>query len=260
MNVLVLLSGIADPKWPLPASLDAPALANARADHPLLSPFDEAALQLALKLRDADPAVRITAGVVTGSRIDALLRSVASFRLDRTLALDTSGLPAWDAAALAKAVAAGVRQLDPPVQLVLVGREFGDADDGTAPAAIAEALGMAYASLVLAIAADGAGVELVRQQGAGQERWGMPLPVVISVTNDARNKLRHPLLKNVMAAKKMSFDLADLPSAGVVSHVQLQALDVAKPAVRATRCRMLAGDVPAQAAALAELLLRGGAR
>ena len=47
MNVLVLLAGIADTKWPLPGDLSAASLNAHRAGHEALGPFDEAALVFA---------------------------------------------------------------------------------------------------------------------------------------------------------------------------------------------------------------------
>ena len=259
MNVLVLLAGIADPKWPLPASLAAATLDTPRAAYPLLSPFDEAALELALKLRDADATVRISALVAAASAQDPLLRHVASFRLDQVCAFDTARWPAWNSAGLASALAGHAQTLTPAPDLVLMGREFGDLDDGSLPPTLAGALSWAFSSLVLDVEAGaGGGLQLLRQQGAAQERLRQDLPFLAAVTNHARNRLRHPLLKNVMAARKMGFELLALPDAGAAAAVRLTSATVAEALVRTTACHMLAGDPPAQARALAALLLDSG--
>ncbi|CAM3724533.1 hypothetical protein [Polaromonas hydrogenivorans] len=257
MNILVLLCGIADPKLPLPRDINALALDSLRAAHPLLSPFDEAALELALKLRDADPTVHITAVVPVSSTTDPLLRTVASLRLDQTFGLDIQHIPSWNSLGVAHACAAAVSTLDPLPSLVLIGREFGDCDDGTTTACIAQALGMAYSKLVFSIAIENVHIHAVRQNGARQERVRLPLPAVASVTNDARSKLRHPLLKNVMVAKKMTFKMIDL-SEPIPGNVQLTALAAAPVRTRATTCRMLPGNAQMQANVLAELLLAHG--
>ena len=262
MNVLVLLAGIADPKWPLPAGLAATTLAAQRATYPLLSPFDEAALEIALKLRDADPTVQISALVAAASALDPLLKHVASFRLDQVNAFDTARWPAWNSAALAAALAAQLDTLAAAPDLVLIGREFGDLDDGGLPVTLAHALNWAFSSLVLEVAAaEGGGVQLLRQQGGGQERQRRDLPLLAAVTNHARNRLRHPLLKNVMAAKKMAFALLALPvppEADAAPALQLAAAALATVPERSTACRMLDGDAAAQARALATLLLAAG--
>lgn len=259
MNVLVLLAGIADPKWPLPASLAATTLDTQRATYPLLSPFDEAALELALKLRDADASVQIRALVAASSAQDPLLRHVASFRLDQVCAFNTARWPAWNSAALASALSSWVQTLTPTPDLLLMGREFGDQDDGSLPPTLAQAFTWPLSTLVLeATAESGSSVRLLRQQGAVQERVRKDLPAVAAVTNHARNRLRHPLLKNVMAAKKMVFELTDLPDGPPTPLLRRVGAALAIAPARTTACRMLDGDAAAQARALAALLLTSG--
>ncbi|NMM78104.1 hypothetical protein B2J88_43670 [Rhodococcus sp. SRB_17] len=259
MNVLVLLAGIADPKWPLPSSLAATTLDTQRATYPLLSPFDEAALELALKLRDADPSVQIRALVAASSPQDPLLRRVASFRLDQVCAFETTRWPAWNSAALASALSCYVQTLTPAPDLLLMGREFGDQDDGSLPPTLAQALAWPLSTLVLEIAAESGGrLQVARQQGAVQERVRQDLPLIAAVTNHARNRLRHPLLKNVMAAKKIVFDLTALPEGKPTPVLRCAGTALAAATARTTACRMLDGDVAAQARALATLLLTSG--
>lgn len=257
MHVLVLLAGIADPKWPLPGQLADTTLDAQRASYPLLSPFDEAALELALKLRDADPGVRISALVAAASAQDPLLKHVASFRLDQLRAFDGARWPAWNAAALAAALAAELQALAPAPDLLLVGREFGDLDDGSLPPTLAQAMGWPMATLVLELAQAEGRVRLLRQQGPLQERLRLALPALLAVTNHARNRLRHPLLKNVMAAKKMAFELTALTGDGAAPKLRMTGATLVTPAARTTACRMLDGDAAAQARALATLLLEG---
>ncbi len=85
MHIAVMIAGIADPKRPLarPASGDWADLIDAPTTPFKLSPFDEAALETALKFRDRDPATVITALVTDGSGDLALMRSVAAYRIDR---------------------------------------------------------------------------------------------------------------------------------------------------------------------------------
>ncbi|HMN78623.1 MAG TPA: hypothetical protein PKA20_01715 [Burkholderiaceae bacterium] len=264
MNILVLLAGVADPKWPLPASCDGDALAAHRAAHPLLSPFDEAALELALKWRDAVPDVRVDALVGAASAQDPLLRHVAGFRLDAVAGLDLARHPAWDAVALAAALAQWVGVQPQRPDLVLIGREFGDDDDGCLPGIVAERLGLPMLGQVLALGPADAGVVALRQHDGGLERRHCALPLLAAVTNHTGNRLRHPLLKNVMNARRMSFAMAALPDAsaiaGEAARGVLAATAPAPAPARARACRMLDGDVAAQADALAELLIAEAAR
>ena len=259
MNLLVLLAGVADPRHPLPNPLNAAALAAHRARHPQLSPFDEAALECALKLRDADERGAIRALVGAASAEDPLLRQVAGFRLEAVQGLSLAEAPAWDAVRLARRLAGWISTLAAPPALILMGREFGDEDDGVLPGALAEALGWPLIGQVLKVQAGGDGLLALRQQGGGLERLQHVGPAVLALVNHTSNRLRHPLLKNVMAARRQSFELAVLPAdpAGCEAPDGLRCAGLqAVPAPsRAAACRMLDGPLPAQAAAIVRELI-----
>ncbi|HQQ68707.1 MAG TPA: hypothetical protein PLL92_00110 [Alicycliphilus sp.] len=259
MNVLVILSGIADPKWQLPDPLTDAALRSQRHSHPLLSPFDEAALELALKLRDADPQTKISVLIAASSAQDKLLPQVASLRIDQVVSYPGEAHPAWDSATLGKTFANWIRSADLPFDLVFLGREFGDEDDGSVPAATAAALAWPLVSQTMEVqgCADGT-LQITRQLGAIQEQLSMPTPLVSAVTNHSRNKLRHPLLKNVMMAKKLSFSLSALPMDAAAGQVRLRGTTLASPPTNTTQCQMIEGDTATQARALAQLLMTTG--
>lgn len=259
MQVLVFLSGIADPKRELPSTVTEATLTAHRANYPLLSPFDEAALELALKLRDADPSTSIRALVGTHGVDDTLLRHVAGFRLDQVQGFDLTRWPAWHSQALAQGLAAHVRSMSPSPDVCLIGREFGDLDDGSLPATLIATLGVPLHSLTLELKVDSGTLHLTRQQGSGLEQHPVSLPAACAVTNHPRNRLRHPLLKNVMAAKKMRFDHIDLDAGAATQGLTLLAVGPVQAPVQQAACRMLDGDVATQARALMELLMDEGA-
>jgi electron transfer flavoprotein beta subunit len=250
MNVLVIWAGVADPLRPLPGVLDGATLAHHVQQNAVPSPFDEAALEVALKLRDRAPQTRIAAWCAGG---EALARKLAAFPVEAPVQL--RGLPgAWDAAACAASIAALRAQWPFAPDVVLLGREFGDWDDGAIPALLAEAWQMPYVSLTTAVEGDGDGERLLitRQRGAMQEQMRVACPVLCSVTNAPNNKLRHPLLKNVMLSKKLVLPQIEIaPESGSVALARAS-LREAPP--RAVACEMLAGSVGQQAQALAQRL------
>jgi electron transfer flavoprotein beta subunit len=186
-----------------------------------------------------------------------LVRHVAGYRLDRVEGLDLNEQPAWDAATLAQRLAAWIGTLDAAPDLVLVGREFGDDDDGVLPALLAEALRQPLVGQALALARTDTGWQVLRQHGAGLERLNGSGPAVIAVTNHAGNRLRHPLLKNVMAAKRLAFQMASLPAVPAGPALRLAGLAPTAVPRREKACRMLEGSPEAQAAQLARLLVDG---
>ena len=57
MNIVVLIAGVHDPNWPIATSGD--TLPEVDAERQIMSPFDEAALEIALRIRDANPETAI---------------------------------------------------------------------------------------------------------------------------------------------------------------------------------------------------------
>ncbi|MNG17545.1 hypothetical protein D3C84_1015390 [compost metagenome] len=99
----------------------------------------------------------------------------------------------------------------------------------------------------------------MRERGTCEEWLRVDQPLLASVTNDRRNKLRHPLMKNVMQAKRMTFPQV-VASAPVRVGMTLAQLDAAPVIPRLGQCRWLDGDVAEQANALAGWLKEQGVK
>lgn len=245
MNIVVLIAGVLDPKWPI--ALTPGALPARQIDRVIMSPFDEAALEVALRIRDAHPATAIRAFVPGGEAGAKLARAVAAFSVAdvSTMQLDSP----WDQASVANQLA----QLCGEADLVLLGRKFGDLDDGLVPPLLAGLLGAKYFGRAQIVEAKNE-VRLMRESGSYEEWIGFPDRMVASVTNDRRNRLRKPLMKNVMLARQASIGEAEV-SAPAPSGLEVS--DVVELAgTRAmTACSMIGGSPEEQAHALASLLL-----
>ena len=266
MHVAVVLCGVADPRRPLarPATGKWLDLVAAPTTPFKLSPFDEAALEVALKLRDRDPSVRVTALVTDGAGDVALMRTVAAFRPDFVAGIPTPADRRADPDWLSQAIPAALNGIAaPPVDLWLMGREQGDLDDGVAPAFIAERWGLPFVGLALAVQRAGHAWQCDRIFGNQVQTIRVPGPLVASVTNDRGNRLRHPLMKNVALARQQKIDMltpgdaamrtaCGTPVTGRISRVALEPLESGRKTD--TPCRMLEGSIPEQAQALADYL------
>jgi len=257
LDVACLLGGVADPKWPvraLPVSADMSRLDD-DAYPRILSPFDEAALELALKLRDSGAAHRITVWLIGGAQSDALARTLAAHKPDALQRIERAPLAVWDATRFARQLAGVVDGLDRSPDLLLVGREMGDSDDGSFPAYLAHVLGRRFFGLAQ-YARCGDAIELVRERGALEESVMVDSPMLASVTTDRRNRLRHPLLKNLMLTRRNPVPVVVPPAASGARRVTLVGAEPTRPAARASHCTMLEGALPQQAQALARRLGR----
>ncbi|VVO27727.1 electron transfer flavoprotein subunit beta/FixA family protein [Pseudomonas fluorescens] len=258
MKILVLLAGVADIRFPLHTlNISAEGLIEEGGTvRRLLSPFDEAALELALKLRASRSDCRIDVLLLAGANSEAMLRTVAAFRPDSLRRLDLQPTCLWDAQLTARQIA-GLLENEDVADLLLIGREFGDLDEGSIPVLLAQRLN--YPLFALAQHAEWAGeqVRLLRERGADEESVLVCAPLLASVTNDKRNKLRHPLMKNVMETKRMSF--ADVTaSVAEVTVLPLASLEAARVSVREGQCRLLEGDTARQASELLAYLNEQG--
>lgn len=265
MHVTVLIAGIADPKRPLdkPATGNWADLIGTPTTPFKLSPFDEAALETALKLRDRNPATSITVLVTDGASDIAFMRAVASYRLDHVIGLcapaTQRGNPAWLAAHALDAA----QSADQPVDLILIGREHGDLDDGMVPAYLAEAWGWPFVGLVQHVhETENDTLIFARATTHHDESITLPKPACASISNDKNNRLRHPLMKNVMLAKQQKFEMTtpEAPAATPTAPHAASGMTIVHaappegPARGEAPCRMLNGSTSEQARELASLL------
>lgn len=252
MKIVVLLCGVADPKWPLRlVGLEA---AKTRAANPVvLNPFEESALEIGLKIREGRSGTTLHAFMVGGSESEPLVRKIAAYRLDSVARIDAATMPLWDSGAMAKRLAATIGTLEEKPDLVLIGREFGDYDDGIVAPCLAASLGWSFFGLTQHARWSEQGLGLYRERRNVEEWLVVGRPVVASVTNDRRSRLRHPMMKNVMEAKRMAIPIITIPE-GPAGGITLTAVEHAPPRAREVACRILDGPIEAQVAELAEYI------
>ena len=258
MHIVVCLKAIPDPEAPATALRIDSAARRATAGSYVISPFDENALELALKLREAAGTGRITALSAGGAETDDRLRKALAVGADAAVRVDAPAEP--DPYAVATVLAGGVRRWA-DVQVVLAGRQAGDWDHGQAGGLLAELLGWPHVPFVFAVSPDPERpdhLRLKRETAQGHALVRAPLPLVITATNDAGNVLRLPRTRDVLQARRASiteWSAAELPSGA--PRTSVRALGPAAETGR--RCELLPGDGPAaQAEALAAWLRERG--
>ena len=260
MEVVVLLAGVVDPKCRIERLALRPdtALVDETGLPRKLSPFDEAALETALQLRDADPAVRVTVALIGDASADALLRAIAAHRPDRAFRFGGPALSLWDPISAVRHLRDAIDVAAKHVDLVLMGREFGDSDDGVLPPSLAEASSQSFCGLAHTLRIKEGRVIAQRMRGTHEETLALDTPALVSVTNHRGNRLRHPLMKNIALARRAPLEIAsaqDLPSTGAL---ELQAIALAAPSARGMgRGRILTGASEEHIRNLATVLREG---
>jgi electron transfer flavoprotein beta subunit len=228
MKIVVLVKQVPDTATQVKVSQNPKAIETAGITW-IVSPYDEFAVEEALRIKEKRGQVDVVAVSLGPDRVKEALRSCLAMGADRAIHLND---PAWaeaDTLTAARALAAAIKQEAP--DLVLTGRQAIDDDMGAVPAQIAEVLGWpsAYWIMEEAIAEDGKSIRIGRQVEGGLEIFEIPLPAVLSAQKGL-NEPRYPTLKGIMGAKKKEIkdvkasDLGVAADAPQLSVVNLEAL------------------------------------
>ncbi len=224
----------------------------------VVSPFDEQAIEAALRLREQHTGTRITVMTLGDELSRKALKHGLAMGADDGVLLADAAFDDGDGYTTAVALTSALRKLG-NVDLVLTGRQAADGDVGIVGAGIAELLGVPVLTFAKNITVDGGAVRVERVLDDGTEIVETALPVVVTVSNEL-GAPRPPTLRETMrAARKpvVVWTAGDLGlDAAVVGAAGARAVRERLFApVKDNRCEMIEGDTPeAQGAMLAQRL------
>lgn len=168
----------------------------------VLNPYDEFALEQALKTKEQVGTGSVTVVSLGGADAQKELRSCLAMGADKAVLLDAGDAPR-DAYSTAAAVAAYVKTI--PHDLVFCGKQAVDHDDSQFPSRLAALLGLPSVSEVVALELQGTVFRAERDIEGAREVVACPTPCLIS-THKGLNEPRSATLKGIMAAKKKPLD------------------------------------------------------
>ena len=218
----------------------------------VINPYDELAVEEALKIRDAQGGT-VTVVSVGPSKASEAIRTALAMGADKGLLVDPGDLR-LDGLGVARVLAAAVRSL--PFDLIIAGHRAVDDDNFQVGGAVAELLDISNLSMVVqAQIAEGA-IRCVCTVEGGTTELQAPLPALLT-TQRGLNEPRYASLPGIMKAKKKPLEtrsVADLglDAAALAPLVTVQALRL--PSQRKGG-RVIAGDsAQAKVAELVRLL------
>jgi electron transfer flavoprotein beta subunit len=192
-----------------------------------MNPFDEIAVEEAVRLKEAGVATEIVAVSCGVAQCQETLRTAMAIGADRGILVETDA--ELQPLAVAKLLKAVVEREKP--QVVIVGKQAIDDDanqTGQMLAALLDVPQGAFASKLKI--ADGR-AEVTREVDGGLETISVALPAVI--TADLRlNEPRYVTLPNIMKAKKKPLETLKPADLGVDVTPRLKTLKVAEPPSR----------------------------
>jgi electron transfer flavoprotein beta subunit len=225
----------------------------------VVSPYDEYAVEEALRLREAKGG---TVRVVSVGRDEAVvvLRKCLAMGADEALLVKDDLPETYDGLRTARIISRTVERKLAGADLLLFGKQSVGADNSQVAAMVAELLGLPQATVVTKLEVDGASATAFREIEGGTEKVVLSLPAVVTAQKGL-NEPRYETLKGIMAAKKKEIPVVKLDELGLgpeelASRVEVTGLDV--PPQRQAG-KILQGD-PAETARELVRLLRDEAK
>ncbi len=192
-----------------------------------MNPFDEIAVEEAVKLKEAGVATEIIAVSIGVTQCQETLRTALAMGADRAILVETAlEVQPLGVAKVLKAIA----EKETP-QLILLGKQAIDDDSNQTGQMLAALLGWAQATFASKVLVSGTEASVTREIDGGLETLSIKLPAII--TTDLRlNTPRYATLPNIMKAKKKPLDVFTPDALGVDVSPRLTTLKVVEPPKR----------------------------
>jgi len=201
----------------------------------VINPFDEIAIEEALRLRERGEATEIAAITIGAPAVDEQIRSALAMGVDRALRIDDSR--SLDPYAVARILRVLVEKEAP--QLVLMGKQAVDDDSNQVGQMLAGLLGWPQATFISKIEflENKTRAQCSRETDAGIEVIAITLPAI--VTTDLRlNEPRYVSLPGLMKARKRPIEVLTCEQLGVIVQPLTTTLSTSRPPKRAGGVRV----------------------
>jgi electron transfer flavoprotein beta subunit len=192
-----------------------------------MNPFDEIAVEQAIRLKEAGTATEIVAVSIGPDQSQETIRTALAMGADRGIHVPASH--DTEPLAVAKILKALVDKEAPG--LMILGKQAIDDDSNQTGQMLSALLGWPQATFASGVEIAGDALNVIREVDGGLEHISSKLPAVITV--DLRlNEPRYASLPNIMKAKKKPLDQVSLDDLGVDASQRLTVVKVEEPPAR----------------------------
>ena len=192
-----------------------------------MNPFDEIAVEEAIRIKEAGNAEEIVAVSVGPAKAQETLRTALAMGADRAILVESD--EDLEPLAVSKILKAIVEEEQPG--LVLLGKQSISDDSNQTGQMLAALLDRPQGTFANTITLEGDSITVKREIDGGLETVKLTLPAI--VTTDLRlNEPRYASLPNIMKAKKKPLDTKSPADFGVDTAPRLKTLKVSEPPVR----------------------------
>jgi electron transfer flavoprotein beta subunit len=192
-----------------------------------MNPFDEIAVEEALRLREAGKATEVIAVSIGPQQASETIRTALAMGADRGILVKTDA--ALEPLAVAK-ILKGIVEEEKP-ELVILGKQAIDDDCNQTGQMLAALLDWPQGTFASKVVIDGGEATITREVDGGLQTVKLKLPAV--VTTDLRlNEPRYASLPNIMKAKKKPIADKTPESYGVDVTPRLEVIKTTEPGGR----------------------------
>ncbi len=192
-----------------------------------MNPFDEIAVEEAVRLKEAGSASEVVAVSIGPARCQETIRTALAFGCDRGIHVETERSP--EPLAVAKLLA-GIARIENP-DLIILGKQAIDDDSNQTGQMLAALLDWPQGTFASELVIKDNTFEITREIDGGLETIAINAPAV--VTTDLRlNEPRYPSLPGIMKAKRKPIDSKVPSDFGVDIDPRLETVSVAQPPPR----------------------------
>ncbi len=226
MKILVAVKRVVDYNVKVRAKADGSGVETANVKMSM-NPFDEIAVEEAVRLQEAGKAKEIVAVSLGVAACQDTIRTALAMGADRGILVETDA--DLQPLAVAKLLKAVVEKEKP--ELVILGKQAIDDDSNQTGQMLAALLGWPQGTFASKVEVGAGTVDVTREIDGGLETVALKLPAV--VTTDLRlNEPRFVKLPNIMKAKKKPLDVLKPADLGVDVAPRLITLKVQEPPKR----------------------------
>lgn len=257
MNIIVCLKQVPDTETQIKVGSNGKSIVTDDIKW-VMNPYDEYGVEEALRIKEKFGG-EVTVVGLGPKRVTESIRTALAMGADKGMLISDEALEGSDSLAVAKALAATIKELD--YDLIFSGQRGVDDDMGVVGANLAEFLDIPQLSVIekVEVAEDGKSVKVNRPIEGSTLVIESPLPALIT-TQKGLNEPRYASLPGIMKAKKKPFDEKTLSDLGLDSAEfgegarKVKILEITPPPAREAG-KIVEGETPQEkAAGLAKLL------
>jgi electron transfer flavoprotein beta subunit len=256
LKIIVCVKVVTDPEAPASTFKIDPAgqkVLPAQGVPPVLNPYDENALEAALKIKEKLEA-KITI-ISAGKNIPkAVIKKSLAVGADDLIVIEDAALEGTDSFTTASILAAAVKKAG-EYNLILTGRMASDTNAGQTGTALAEMLGIPAITVARKIEVINNCLKVERVCNDGYEAVEATLPCLVTVSNEV-GELRMASVKGLMAAQKQPFTawkVSDLVTEIPKNKQKFLKLFIPE---RKVQCEIVTGETPEEAGANLAIKMR----